>query len=200
MRPFFLAVIALFAAFAEAQLTETIVDADAETVVIVVSTNTILDVVTTQTLETLTGTSTGTSTSTNTRTRATTALTTATTATTATAATTTLAQGGGVVGAPAATTDGDPHGPTPYTYTTAIGGVTTLVEDTFTPTFAATTPSTAPATGSIMDFSQYESIYGTVSASSANSGAVVLVSQKALTGLVVTTVICLLGGVWTIIL
>ncbi|KAK0469993.1 uncharacterized protein EV420DRAFT_1497849 [Desarmillaria tabescens] len=190
MRPFFFAVVALFAAFAEAQLTETIVDANAESVVIVVSTNTLLGVITTETLETLTGTTTAT---TNTRTRATTATTTATTATT------TLAQGGGVVGAPATTTNDDPHGPTPYTYTTVIGGITTLIEDTFTPTFPATTPSTAPATGSIMAFSQYQSIYGTVSASSANSAAVVLVSQKALMGLVATTVVCLLGGVWTIL-
>ncbi|KAK0204599.1 hypothetical protein DFS33DRAFT_1321460 [Desarmillaria ectypa] len=192
MRPFFLAVVAIFVAFAEAQLTETIVDANAESVVIVVSTDTLLGVITTQTLQTLTGTTA----TTNTRTRATTATTATTTATTAT---TTLAQGGGIVGAPPTTTAGTPHGPTPYTYTTTIGGITTLIEDTFTPTFPATTPSTAPATGSIMGFSEYQSIYGTVSASSANSAPVVLVSQKALMGLVATTAVCFLGGVWTII-
>ncbi|KAG7450976.1 uncharacterized protein BT62DRAFT_926638 [Guyanagaster necrorhizus] len=197
MRFFFLAVTALFVAIAEAQLTETIVDANAESVVIVVSTNTLLGVVTTQTLETLTGTSRTTATTALT-TATTTALTTAATATTATTntdTTTTVAQ---VVGAPASTS-GTPHGPTPYTYTTTIDGITTLIVDTFTPTFPATTPTTAPATGSIMAFSEYESIYGTPSAASSKASPVVLVSQKALMGMVVTTVVCLLGGVWTIL-
>jgi len=88
---------------------------------------------------TSTGTSTGTSTST-TRTR-----------------TTSDAQG--PVAAPAPTT-GTPGAPTPYTYTTVVNGVTTVLSDIFTPTSPATVSFSPSAVGTEWAYSSWLSIYG----------------------------------------
>jgi len=65
----------------------------------------------------------------------------------------------GPVGTPASTT-GTPGAPIPYVYTTVIGGVTTTVSDTFTPTSPATTVPSAGASGTIINYSSWLSIYG----------------------------------------
>lgn len=79
------------------------------------------------------------------------------------ASTQTLQQG--PVGQPGSTT-GIPGAPIPYAYTTVIGGVTTVVQDTFTPTSPATTPVTAGASGTILNYSSWRSIYGPPSGAS----------------------------------
>ncbi|KAF9048490.1 hypothetical protein BJ165DRAFT_1460010 [Panaeolus papilionaceus] len=63
----------------------------------------------------------------------------------------------GPVGAPPSTT-GTPHLPTPYTYTTVINGVTTAFADTFTPTDYKTTPTSIPATGTILGLTDFLSM------------------------------------------
>ena len=65
----------------------------------------------------------------------------------------------GPVGQPGSTT-GTPGAPIPYAYTTVIGGVTTVVQDIFTPTSPATTTVSAGASGTILDYSSWRSIYG----------------------------------------
>ncbi|KAF9064455.1 hypothetical protein BDP27DRAFT_1333565 [Rhodocollybia butyracea] len=78
---------------------------------------------------------------------------------------------GGIVGAPPPTT-GPVGGPTPYTYTTVIGGVTTAVLATFIPSFTTPPGTSAPATGSILDYSQWLSEFGAAAPSgSSSSGA-----------------------------
>ncbi|KAF9533722.1 hypothetical protein CPB83DRAFT_844435 [Crepidotus variabilis] len=64
----------------------------------------------------------------------------------------------GPVAQPAAS--GTPGAPTPFTYTTIVGGVTNTVVAIFTPTSPATTPVTAPAIGTIYDYSSWLSVYG----------------------------------------
>jgi len=78
----------------------------------------------------------------------------------------------GPVGQPAPTV-GQPNGVTPYVYTTVIGGVTQVVSDNFTPTTPATVSRTIGASGSIMDYSVWLSIYGTTAtgAAAVNSNA-----------------------------
>ncbi|KAF8149813.1 hypothetical protein B0H34DRAFT_731266 [Crassisporium funariophilum] len=65
----------------------------------------------------------------------------------------------GPVAQPPATT-GTPGGPTPYTYTTVINGVTNVLTDVFTPTSPATVTVTAGASGTVLDYSSWLSIYG----------------------------------------
>ncbi|KAF4613633.1 hypothetical protein D9613_007668 [Agrocybe pediades] len=67
--------------------------------------------------------------------------------------------GAGPVGAPAATT-ASAGAPTPYTYTTVINGVTSVIADIFTPTSPSTVTKSIPATGTILDFGTWKSIYG----------------------------------------
>jgi len=84
---------------------------------------------------------------------------------------TTTDQGGvgaGPVGQPAATT-ASAGAPTPYTYTTVINGVTSVLEDIFTPTSPATVSTSIPATGTILDFDTWSSLYGPPPKSEASS-------------------------------
>ncbi|KIM40453.1 hypothetical protein M413DRAFT_445911 [Hebeloma cylindrosporum] len=74
----------------------------------------------------------------------------------------------GPVGQPGSTT-GTPGAPIPYAYTTVIGGVTTVVQDIFTPTSPATTTVFASGSGTILDYSSWRSVYGPPSGVS-NSG------------------------------
>ena len=105
----------------------------------------------------------------------TTATTTSTTATTtataktATTATTTAALQQGPVGQPASTT-GTPGGPTPYTYTTVVNGQTTVLTDVFTPTSPSTINVTAGASGTILGYSSWLSIYGSGATAAASAG------------------------------
>ncbi|KAG5220846.1 hypothetical protein IMY05_C4504000400 [Salix suchowensis] len=69
-----------------------------------------------------------------------------------------LPQQQGPVGQPAPTV-GTPGGPTPFTYTTTIGGETIVTTDVFTPSTPATTPHTPTAEGTIWDYSQWLSQY-----------------------------------------
>ncbi|KAF7773317.1 hypothetical protein Agabi119p4_5484 [Agaricus bisporus var. burnettii] len=80
-------------------------------------------------------------------------------ATTTTPTTTPTPPGQGPVDEPAATT-GTPFGPTPFTYTTEIDGVTTAVLDTFSPTDIATTPFTPTASGTVWEYSDWLSSFG----------------------------------------
>ncbi|KAF5367109.1 hypothetical protein D9758_004034 [Tetrapyrgos nigripes] len=89
----------------------------------------------------------------------------------------------GPVGQPDATT-GTPHAPIPFKYTTIIDGSKEVVQATFTPTFPQTVLSTAPATGSIMDYSEWLSIYGPTTSAGSSSSASSLVSKNPLMGLV----------------
>ena len=66
----------------------------------------------------------------------------------------------GPVGSPPPTT-GTPGLPTPYTYQTVVNGQTFQVADIYTPKRAPTVPVTIPATGSILDYDAFTSIYGT---------------------------------------
>ncbi|PPQ63920.1 hypothetical protein CVT24_010318 [Panaeolus cyanescens] len=68
------------------------------------------------------------------------------------------AQNQGPVGAPPPTS-GIPHQPVPYVYTTVINGVTNRVTDIFTPTDIRTTPTSIPATGTILDLPDFLSLY-----------------------------------------
>ncbi|KAI0077280.1 hypothetical protein K474DRAFT_1661888 [Panus rudis PR-1116 ss-1] len=129
-----------FAAPVWGQLAQTIttIDALGETIVEVVTTD-VLGLATTQTLQTLTGTSTSSQ-------------------TTATTTTPDIQQG--PVGMPPTVTP--VAGNTVYTYTTTdANGDTIAVADTFTPTFAATKTPAVTTTGTILDYSEWLSMVGT---------------------------------------
>jgi len=65
----------------------------------------------------------------------------------------------GPVGQPATNTG---TGLTIYTYTTTdVDGATTAIVATFIPTFPASQSPSAPSSGTILNYSQYLSIYGT---------------------------------------
>ncbi|KAL1745765.1 hypothetical protein HDZ31DRAFT_81737 [Schizophyllum fasciatum] len=65
-----------------------------------------------------------------------------------------------VVGQPAATTGGANAGdPTPFTYTTLIGGEYQEVEDVFTPSLMETVMPEPTFTGSVMEYSEYKARY-----------------------------------------
>ncbi|TFK40101.1 hypothetical protein BDQ12DRAFT_680351 [Crucibulum laeve] len=136
--------------------TFTVTDPAGQTIVQVISQNA-AGVLTTATILTLTAgvTDTAVEAESSSVTTATTSST--TTSTTSTATTPTGQQG--PVGQPGPTT-GTPGGPTPYTYTTVVDGVTTAIADTFTPTDIKTTPVTPTASGTILDYSSWLSVYG----------------------------------------
>ncbi|KDR79052.1 hypothetical protein GALMADRAFT_244802 [Galerina marginata CBS 339.88] len=144
MRVVFLAVAALLLLVHAQTITTT--NADGQTVVQVVTT--ILGVATTQVIQTLSPASLPASSASS-----------PSAASAAPAAPTTAAPQLGPVGQPASTT-GTPGGPTPYTYTTVVGGVTTSVVDTFTPTSPATLPVSIGSSGTILDYSSWLSVYG----------------------------------------
>jgi len=176
MRIFFLSFFAFLFTLVHSQLTQTVTDAAGDSIIEVVTQNR-QGVPTTSTVSTILADAAGAAgAATSVTTALTTALTTATTAAVATTATTattaaTLAQGGGVVGAPAPTTNANPTGPTPFTYTTVIGGVTTIVPAVFTPTFATVAPTHSTISGSILDYSQWLSEFGSSTSSAAASSA-----------------------------
>jgi len=188
MKCAFIAAIALCASWAYAQ-TVTTTDAAGETIVQVV---TLLPagVETTQTLQTITGPvlpTTTTSTTSNT------ILQTLTTATT-----TTKQQG--PVGQPAATTNLTPGGPTPFTYTTTnAAGSTVAVEGTFIPTGPATVLPSTTTTGSIMDYSSYQAIFGTTTGST-SGGRQAFSLSSGWYGLVGSTALGIGGGAWFVLL
>ncbi|KIK62424.1 hypothetical protein GYMLUDRAFT_242602 [Collybiopsis luxurians FD-317 M1] len=156
MRVFIFSFLSFLFALVYAQTeTQTVEDANGNTVVEVISENR-QGLFTTATITTILAGA------------ATTLTSTSTTSTTSTTATT-LQQGGGVVGQPAPTPNGDPHGPTPYTYTTVIGGVTTAVEAIFTPSFTTPVATPAPATGTILDYSSWLAQFGATSSASSAS-------------------------------
>lgn len=72
-------------------------------------------------------------------------------------------QQGGPVGQPASTTV-TPGAPISYVYTTVVNGVTSVVADLFTPTSPSTVEVLPTGTGTILNFSAYQSIYGTLTA------------------------------------
>ncbi|KAG6845869.1 hypothetical protein H0H87_002560 [Tephrocybe sp. NHM501043] len=98
------------------------------------------------------------------------ATTTGTTSTPTTTTTQPIVQQG-PVGQPDATSF-SPGGPTPYTYTTVVNGVTTALVDTFIPTNPATQAITVGASGTILDYSSWLAEYGpTTTAKSGANGA-----------------------------
>ncbi|KAF7424304.1 hypothetical protein PC9H_009611 [Pleurotus ostreatus] len=111
--------------------------------------------------------------------------------TTAATTTTTLPLQQGPVGQPAPTL-GTPGGPTPFTYTTTIGGETIVTTDVFTPTTPATTPHTPTAQGTIWDYSQWLSQYAAAQStgSSGNSATPTTVNGW----MVLTVVACMSLG------
>ncbi|TRM64938.1 hypothetical protein BD626DRAFT_567801 [Schizophyllum amplum] len=64
-----------------------------------------------------------------------------------------------VVGQPADTAGVNAGDPTPFTYTTLIGGEYQEVEDIFTPSLMATVMPEATFTGSEMDYGEYTAVY-----------------------------------------
>ncbi|KAK7019812.1 hypothetical protein VNI00_017901 [Paramarasmius palmivorus] len=82
------------------------------------------------------------------------------------------AQNPGPIGAPTTTTqEGIPFLPTPFQYTTTIGGVKTAIQDTFTPPlgFPSTVLTKIPATGSILGYSEWLAQYRSTATNSASS-------------------------------
>ncbi|THV02802.1 hypothetical protein K435DRAFT_748651 [Dendrothele bispora CBS 962.96] len=171
MRSLIFPLFAVFISLVYAQ-EATIVDANGDSVVVDVTTN-VLGLPTTQTLETLPAT---------------------TAQATQTTTSTTPDVNAGPVGQPAATS-GVPHGPTPYTYTTIVAGETQRVVATFSPTFPETVLSTAPATGTVLDYSEWLSMYGTTNTVS-SATKVVLLSRGVFASLVSSVIICVVGGAW----
>ncbi|KAJ3562706.1 hypothetical protein NP233_g9407 [Leucocoprinus birnbaumii] len=152
-----------------------------DTVVVVVSTDPLgVNPPTTQTIQTLPAVPGAAVPTTNTNT-ATTQQTATTATTTTTPAAAPIAQG--PVAEPAPTPQGA-GGATPYTYTTIINGVASVVVDNFTPTNPATTPVTATGTGTVWDFSQYMSVYGGPQATAGSNSAS---QNKAFGGLTMMT-------------
>jgi hypothetical protein len=106
----------------------------------------------------------------------------------------------GPVGQPAQTTVLTPGGPTPYTYTTTnAAGDTVAVLGTFTPTGPATVLPTPTTTGSIMDYSSYQAIYGTTTAAASGSRRAFLFSSG-WCGLAASTILGIGSGAWFILL
>ncbi|TFK66293.1 hypothetical protein BDN72DRAFT_844508 [Pluteus cervinus] len=104
----------------------------------------------------------------------------------------------GPVGQPAPTPD-DPGGPTPYTYTTVINGVTTRVADIFTPTNPATTPPSVPAIGTVMDYSSWLAVYGPPSTTAGAISVSPPYSPTLWTGILLSSVVALLSGCWVLL-
>lgn len=119
------------------------------------------------------------------------------TGTSTTAATTADDVPQGPVGQPGATATGT--NPTPYTYTTLVDGVLTAIADTFTPTFPASqSPTTAPS-GSILDYSQWLSIYGPPPSSSSSAQKMLRVGNGAGWLGVMLSVFCsAIAGIWLV--
>ncbi|KAG5639145.1 hypothetical protein H0H81_006404 [Sphagnurus paluster] len=103
-------------------------------------------------------------------TASTTSLTTSSTSTTAPVTVTPPPVPEGPVGQPQATSF-SPGGVTPYTYTTVVDGVTSVLVDNFTPTNPATQPITVGASGTILDYSSWLSQYGAQTTGKSGSGA-----------------------------
>ncbi|CAA7268167.1 unnamed protein product [Cyclocybe aegerita] len=150
MFPLLLPLIASFFLLAHAQTTVTTTNDAGLSVVQVILTNPAGSPTATQVLQTLTST-------TDTTTETTTDTTTETTPTPTT--TTTDDIGHGPVGAPVSRT-GTPGAPTPYTYTTVVNGVTTAIAAIFTPTTPATVSVSIPASGTILDYTEWLSMVG----------------------------------------
>ncbi|KAH9848444.1 hypothetical protein C2E23DRAFT_763747 [Lenzites betulinus] len=111
--------------------------------------------------------------------------------------TTTAADGQqGPVGQPAATaTDA---GPTIYTYTTTdAAGDTVAVVDTFTPTFAATSPLSSIPAGTVIPYSSWLSLVGTNTvAAEVNSAVPRWALQHQWLGIATSLCAGVAGGAW----
>ncbi|GLB33277.1 hypothetical protein LshimejAT787_0101610 [Lyophyllum shimeji] len=100
----------------------------------------------------------------------------------------------GPVGQPEATSF-KAGGVTPYTYTTIIDGVTSVLVDNFTPTNPATQRPTVGASGTILDYSSWLAQYGPPSTSSAaNTGYVPPSPAAGWWGVLTSGTIAFLGG------
>jgi hypothetical protein len=103
----------------------------------------------------------------------------------------------GPVGQPVSAA-GDPHGPTPFTFTTTdANGDTIEVTSTFVPSFPATVSTNIPATGTVLGYSDWLSMIGTATSipGASSSGArKPLVEGTALCAAVVSLIIGMLGG------
>ncbi|KAF9243560.1 hypothetical protein BU15DRAFT_43122 [Melanogaster broomeanus] len=103
----------------------------------------------------------------------------------------------GPVGQPAS--EPPAGGPTPYTYTTTnADGETIEVVGTFTPTGPATVLPTPTTTGSILNYSQWQSMVGT---NTLAANAASRISTPVTTGwyyVVATTFTGLVGGAWLV--
>ncbi|KAG5716006.1 hypothetical protein E4T56_gene2289 [Termitomyces sp. T112] len=182
------AVLAVLAVLAHAQ-TFTSTDINGNTIVGVLTLNP-LDIPTTSTLAGVTTTS-----PTTTLVVTTDPVIATTPTTTSTLPVTTDANQGeqGPVGQPTATTF-SPGGPTPFTYTTIINGVTSVVLDTFIPTNPTTQLPTVTATGTIWDFSSWQAVFAPSSTAIPGANGVVggpLISGSLVLGFVVGTVLVL---------
>lgn len=123
----------------------------------------------------------------------------ATTAATTAAATTPDDQQQGPVGAPAPTATGPL--PTTYEYTTTdVNGVTTVIHDTFTPSFAPTqAPPVQTFSATILGFSQWLSMVGTNTVAASTNGAERWSVPNRVWGMGVGFLAGALGGAWLVI-
>ncbi|KIK79901.1 hypothetical protein PAXRUDRAFT_833870 [Paxillus rubicundulus Ve08.2h10] len=104
----------------------------------------------------------------------------------------------GPVGQPA--TQPPAGGPTPYTYTTTdANGETVAVEGIFTPTGPPTVLPPATTTGTILNYSQWQSMVGTHTQPANAASRMPTPITTSLYYLVATTFAGLAGGAWLVI-
>ncbi|TCD65558.1 hypothetical protein EIP91_002522 [Steccherinum ochraceum] len=117
----------------------------------------------------------------------------------ATTATTTTPEGQqGPVGQPPVTSG--PAPPTVYQYTTTdANGNTVAIQDTFTPTFGPTQPPSAPASGTILSFSQWLSQIGTNTPQALNDASPRWHLSSGWLAITSGLVSCFLGGVYLVL-
>ncbi|ESK89283.1 hypothetical protein Moror_1221 [Moniliophthora roreri MCA 2997] len=111
-----------------------------------------------------------------------------------------ITQNQGPIGAPPRTTaEGTPFLPTPFQYTTTINGVKTVIQDTFTPTlgFPTTVSTQIPATGTILDYSEWRNQFGATATNTASMPQ--RWSNEGLLAFLVAGLASLLGGAWVIV-
>ncbi|EEB94942.1 hypothetical protein MPER_06168, partial [Moniliophthora perniciosa FA553] len=103
-----------------------------------------------------------------------------------------ITQNQGPIGAPPLTT---PQG----NYTTTINGVKTVIQDTFTPTlgFPTTVSTEIPATGTILDYSEWRNQFGATATNTASIPQ--RWSTEGLLAFLLTGLASLLGGAWVIV-
>ncbi|KAI0322143.1 hypothetical protein OF83DRAFT_17632 [Amylostereum chailletii] len=110
----------------------------------------------------------------------------------------------GPVGQPAATSNAEVGGPTPFTYTTTDAqGNVIQVEATFTPSFPQTQQPNPATTGTILAYSDWLGLVGTQTALSGGSGSTVAngasAQWKGATKMAVAIAAGIVGGVMPIL-